>query len=78
MEKLLKKSIGQVLREQAAARPDRPAVTGEDCAWTYAALNRKSDALAASLLAHGVEKGTHVGIWADDRPETLLCFYAVW
>ncbi len=78
MGKLLKKSIGQVLREQAAARPDRPAVTGEDCAWTYAALNRKSDALAASLLAHGVEKGTHVGIWADDRPETLLCFYAVW
>ena len=78
MEKLLKKSIGQVLREQADARPERPAVTGVDCAWTYKELNQKSDALAASLLAHGVEKGKHVGIWADDRPETLLCFYAVW
>ena len=26
-------------------------------------------------MAIGVTKGTNIGIWANDRPNTLLCFY---
>ena len=57
--------IHQALTCQAARFPERIAVRdarGE--AWTYAELEARANQLARFLLAHGVEKGDAVGIWA--------------
>ncbi|WP_406397501.1 non-ribosomal peptide synthetase [Streptomyces sp. NBC_00879] len=58
-------TVVQLFRAQAAGRPDAPAVIGDGLPWTYGDLDRRSDAVAASLLARGVERGEVVGVLAD-------------
>ncbi|HET6357455.1 non-ribosomal peptide synthetase [Streptomyces sp.] len=58
-------TVVQLFRAQAARRPDAPAVIGDGLPWTYGDLDRRSDAVAASLLARGVERGEVVGVLAD-------------
>lgn len=69
-------AIGGLLRRTAARFPDRPAIEYLGRVWTYSEVDALSDEIARSLLSIGAGKGVHVGIWANDRPNTLLCFYA--
>lgn len=45
--------------------------------WSYADLGERSDRIASGLLARGVRPGDHVGILAEDQPDTLFFFCAV-
>ncbi|SIQ46017.1 fatty-acyl-CoA synthase [Alkalispirochaeta americana] len=45
--------------------------------WSYADLGARSDLIASGLLSRGVRPGDHVGILAEDQPETLFFFCAV-
>ncbi|WP_328666070.1 non-ribosomal peptide synthetase [Streptomyces sp. NBC_00322] len=58
-------TVVQLFRAQAAGRPDAPAVIGDGLPWSYGDLDRRSDAVAAVLLARGVERGEVVGVLAD-------------
>ncbi|WP_406277629.1 non-ribosomal peptide synthetase [Streptomyces sp. NBC_00191] len=58
-------TVVQLFRAQAAGRPDAPAVIGDGLPWSYGDLDRRSDAVAALLLARGVERGEVVGVLAD-------------
>lgn len=58
-------TVVQMFRAQAALRPDAPAVTGAGPHWSYADLDRRSDAVAAGLLTRGVGRGEVVGVLAD-------------
>ncbi|MEU3920406.1 non-ribosomal peptide synthetase [Streptomyces sp. NPDC029004] len=58
-------TVVQLFGAQVARRPDAPAVIGDGLPWTYGDLDRRSDAVAASLLARGVERGEVVGVLAD-------------
>ncbi|MCC7383306.1 MAG: amino acid adenylation domain-containing protein [Deltaproteobacteria bacterium] len=55
-------SVHGLIEQQVRRTPDRLAVTFEDQALTYAALDRAANRFAASLLAKGVQPGDRVGV----------------
>ncbi|MDH2387919.1 non-ribosomal peptide synthetase [Streptomyces sp. HNM0663] len=71
----LQATVVRLFREQAARRPDLPAVLGDGPAWSYQELDRRSDSVAAGLLARGVRRGEVVGVLAD---RSALGLAAVW
>ncbi|MET7619802.1 non-ribosomal peptide synthetase [Streptomyces sp. NPDC005408] len=68
-------TVVQLFRAQAARRPDAPAVIGDGLPWSYGDLDRRSDSVAAALLARGVRRGEVVGVLAD---RSALGLAGVW
>ena len=70
-------TIGEVLRRQAAARPDQAALKevsdqGEiGRTWTYAALLQDSERLARALASRH-PKGARIAVYANNLPEWIL------
>ena len=75
---LIEATIPGFLSEVRRRHADRVAAvfpqTGDR--WTYDALARRVDRLAAGLLSIGVYRGDRVGIWSPNRPEWLLTQFA--
>jgi crotonobetaine/carnitine-CoA ligase len=69
--------IVDVLRQRAAATPDRVCCAIDDAVVTYAGIDQRSDALAAGLAQLGVGRGERVAILAPNRIELLELFYGV-
>lgn len=71
-------SIGAFFEKEVAAHPDRDFVVMPDrgLRWSYAEFNQRVDALAKSLMAQGILKGDHVGIWARNVPDWLTFMFA--
>ncbi|MEH0516595.1 amino acid adenylation domain-containing protein [Streptomyces sp. B21-079] len=63
--------------EQAALRPDAPAVTCGDTTLTYGELRRRSGALARVLAAAGVGPGATAAVYLDRGVEFLVAALAV-
>jgi fatty-acyl-CoA synthase len=76
-ESILETTVGSVLRDAAAAAPDRTALVGWGFeagvrrTWTFAQLLHDAERTARALLAR-FEPGEHVAIWAPNVPEWLL------
>ncbi|MGI5401096.1 non-ribosomal peptide synthetase [Streptomyces sp. CA-135486] len=68
-------TVVQLFRAQAARRPDTPAVIGDNHPWSYGDLDRRSDSVAAALLAQGVGRGEVVAVLAD---RSALGLAGVW
>ncbi|MDR2477723.1 MAG: AMP-binding protein, partial [Treponema sp.] len=66
--KYIEKTLGQVLRETAAANPNHDFLVYADrnLRFTYGAFDKRVDDLAKGFLAMGLKKGDHVGIWATN------------
>ncbi|ATL67247.1 amino acid adenylation domain-containing protein [Nocardia terpenica] len=64
--------IPELFEAQAAARPQALAARHGDRTLTYGQLDARSDALAARLLAQGVEPGTRVGVCGSRSLEALV------
>src|SRR5947199_10052810 len=75
---LIGRTIGAYFDEVCAAHPDRLAliVRHQDIRWTYAELKHRVDALAAGLLALGLEPGDRIGIWSPNNAEWVLTQFA--
>jgi fatty-acyl-CoA synthase len=71
-------TLGEVLERQAATAPDRDFMVFPDrgLRFTYAEFNRRVDNLARGLLAIGIGKGDHFGIWATNVPDWLTFLFA--
>jgi fatty-acyl-CoA synthase len=71
-------TLGQFLEERAAADPDREFMVyaDRDLRFTYAQFNQRVDRLARGMLAVGLGKGDHVGIWARNVPDWLTFLFA--
>lgn len=71
-------TIGQLLEQSAAAKPDRKAFISvhQGVHLTIGQLLEQSDALAAGLLSLGIKRGDRVGIWAPNCIEWILVQYA--
>ena len=71
---LLGETIGQRLDRTAAQFPDRLAlvVRQQGVRLTWRELSARVDALAAGLLALGLEPGDRVGIWSPNNVEWVL------
>ncbi|MDO8914501.1 MAG: AMP-binding protein [Coriobacteriia bacterium] len=71
-------TIGQYFEKTASADPGRDFVVypDRDLRWTYAQFDQRVDRLAKGLLAIGIGKGDHVGIWARNVPDWLTFMFA--
>jgi fatty-acyl-CoA synthase len=71
-------TIGQYFEKMAAADPERDFVVypDRDLRWSYAEFDQRVDRLAKGLLAIGIGKGDHVGIWARNVPDWLTFMFA--
>lgn len=71
-------TIGAYFEGKVAERGDADFIVypDRDLRWSYAAFNERVDALAKGLLAIGIGKGDHVGIWARNVPDWLTFLFA--
>ncbi len=71
-------TLGQMLEKQAAAHPDREFMVyaDRDLRFTYREFDRRVNNLAKGLLAIGLRKGDHLGIWATNVPDWLTFLFA--
>ena len=71
-------TIGDVLDRQAERFPERDALvnveTGER--YTYAEFRDEVERVARGLMALGIQRGHHVGIWATNYSEWVLTQFA--
>jgi amino acid adenylation domain-containing protein len=65
------------LIDSARRAPDTIALVTRAARVTYRELDRRSNALAHTLLARGVERGDRVVVFADNTVETVIAFWAV-
>jgi fatty-acyl-CoA synthase len=75
---LIGRTIGAEFDRVCAAHPDTLAliVRHQGVRWTYAELKARVDALAAGLLALGLEPGDRIGVWAPNCAEWALTQFA--
>jgi fatty-acyl-CoA synthase len=73
-----KKTIGAYFEEQVKRLPDHDFIVypDRDLHWTYSQFNERVDNLAKGLLATGIGKGDHVGIWATNVPDWTTFMFA--
>ena len=75
---LLGQTIGDCFDATCAAHPEQMALISrhQKIRWTYAQLKARVDALAAGLLALGLEPGDRIGVWAPNCAEWALTQFA--
>src|SRR5437868_15218893 len=75
---LLGQTIGDGFDATCAAHPHVLALISrhQKVRWTYGELKRRVDALAAGLLALGLEPGDRIGIWAPNCAEWVVTQFA--
>jgi fatty-acyl-CoA synthase len=75
---LLKTTIGDLLDRQAERFGDRDALVHVEhgVRYTYEAFRRECNRVAKGLIALGIRKGDHVGIWATNYPEWVVAQFA--
>lgn len=78
MLQLSEKTIGQYLEYWAEHTPDKEYIVYSDrnLRFTWKEFNERVDNMARGLVAIGVTKGTHVGLWAQNVPDWLTFLYA--
>ncbi|MBT3194131.1 MAG: AMP-binding protein [Verrucomicrobia bacterium] len=69
--------LHEFLSESAARDPDHVAIIVGDRRLTYAEVEAQSSALAGCLVGSGLKRGDRVGVFLDNRPETVVAFFAV-
>ena len=71
MLQLSERTLGDWLEHWAEVTPDKEYIVYSDrnLRFTWKQFNERVDRMAKGLLAIGVQKGTHVGIWARNVPD---------
>ena len=75
---LIGETIGARFDRAAAewSRLEALVVRHQQVRWTYAELKERVDALAAGLLALGLEPGDRIGMWSPNNAEWVLTQFA--
>ncbi len=75
---LIEESLGNYFEKQVAIDPDHEFIIYPDrnLRFTYGQFNERVNNLAKGLLAIGITKGDHVGIWAKNVPDWLTFMFA--
>lgn len=71
-------ALGPYFERRVASQPDHDFIVYPDrgLRWTYGQFDERCDRLAKGLLAIGIGKGDHVGIWARNVPDWLTFLFA--
>ncbi|MBT5139962.1 MAG: long-chain-fatty-acid--CoA ligase [Acidimicrobiaceae bacterium] len=67
--------LADIVRDNAAERPDKPALICDERTLTYAELDAEASLVANALLSAGVENQDRVGIIAKNIPEYFTLTY---
>jgi crotonobetaine/carnitine-CoA ligase len=70
-------TLGGILRDRAARRPEQLFVTVEGRSYTFAQMDARSDELAAGLRDLGVKVGDRVAWLSTNRGEVVELFFAI-
>ena len=72
-------TVGNALRITASRYPDGDALVfpAPGLRWSWRDFDRRVDLAASGLIAGGVERGEHVGIWSMNVPEWVVTQFAV-
>ncbi|MCQ2351663.1 MAG: AMP-binding protein [Paludibacteraceae bacterium] len=78
MVALSKNTLGDWLEYWASVTPDKEYIvySDRDLRFTWKEFNTRVDNLAKGMLAIGVKRGSHVGLWATNVPDWLTFLYA--
>lgn len=78
MLQLSDRTLGQWLEHWAETTPDKEYIVYSDrnLRWTWKQFNDRVDDMSRGLIAIGVTRGSHVGIWAANVPDWLTLLYA--
>ncbi len=78
MYQLSERTLGDWLEHWAQVTPDKEYIvySDRDLRFTWKQFNDRVDDMARGLIAIGVTKGTHVGLWAQNVPDWLTFLYA--
>ena len=69
------KGVDQILRDTVALRPDAEALIDNGRRFTYAEFDRMVDAVAAGLIARGVQPGDRVALLLGNRAEFAFALF---
>ncbi|MGE0472115.1 MAG: amino acid adenylation domain-containing protein [Nitrospirales bacterium] len=69
-------NLSTLFESQVAKTPNAIAVVCEERHLTYAQLDARANQLARHLQAHGIHRGTFVGIFAERSLEMVISLYA--
>ncbi len=75
---LFDRSLGDWLEYWAQETPDKEYIvySDRDLRYTWKQFDQRVDYVAKGLIAIGVTRGSHVGIWAQNVPDWLTYLYA--
>ncbi|WP_099158210.1 AMP-binding protein [Virgibacillus ndiopensis] len=75
---LINLTVGELLEKQVNLHPDHEAVVYPELNLrkTYKEFDEMANMAAKGLMSLGIEKGEHVAIWADNKPEWLTSQFA--
>lgn len=78
MYQLSERTLGDWLEHWAKETPGREYIvySDRDLRFTWREFNARVDDMARGLIAIGVTKGSHVGLWAQNVPDWLTFLYA--
>jgi acyl-CoA synthetase (AMP-forming)/AMP-acid ligase II len=69
------KGVDQILRDTVALRPDAEALIDNGRRFTYAEFDRMVDAVAAGLIARGVQPGDRIALLLGNRAEFAFALF---
>ena len=78
MYQLSERTLGDWLEHWAQVTPDKEYIvySDRDLRFTWKQFNQRVDDMARGLIAIGVTRGSHVGLWAQNVPDWLTFLYA--
>jgi fatty-acyl-CoA synthase len=78
MYQLSERTLGDWLEHWAQETPDKEYIvySDRDLRFTWKQFNERVDDMARGLIAIGVTRGSHVGLWAQNVPDWLTFLYA--
>src|SRR6476469_8888134 len=78
IDNLQKITIGELLDRQTARFGDRDALVHVEhgVRYAYTEFRDECNRVAKGLIALGVQKGEHIGIWATNYPEWVVAQFA--
>ncbi len=78
MYQLSERTLGDWLEHWVQETPDKEYIvySDRDLRFTWKQFNERVDDMARGLIAIGVTRGSHVGLWAQNVPDWLTFLYA--
>ena len=78
MQELVRKTLGQLLEENAKYNGETEALVHpmRNTRMTYAEFNEECETVAKGFMAMGVKKGDHIAVWATNYPQWITTMFA--